>query len=104
MSVEDGVFPETYRERGLQYASWTDLSAPVPTAKEARALGLLAYPSSTLHTKWDRAVRKEVVKCAKPGYTTSFLLRPNESRDMLGRAFLELAPGNAKIGIQMVTW
>ena len=23
MSIEDGVLPETYRERGLQYASWT---------------------------------------------------------------------------------
>ena len=66
--------------------------------------GLLAYPSSALHSKWNKAFRTDVVRRAKPDYTTNFLLRPHESRDMLGRAFRKLDPGIAKTGIRMVTW
>ena len=37
---EDELFRETAREKGLQYAAWSDLAAPVPTAQDAQERGL----------------------------------------------------------------
>ena len=87
----------------LQYAKWIpDASLSISTVK-ARAEGLLAFPSATLRKHWDHAIGTARCTRAPTSYTADFLRRRNDSRDMLGCAFQDLAPGTAKTSIRLVT-
>ena len=104
LSLDQGVFAEHDRDFGLQYAKWDPASPLTTSTDDARAAGLLAFPSAALRNTWSMKLRADRCTRAPPSYTADFLRRRDDSRDMLGRAFQDLPPGTIKTSIRVVTW
>ena len=104
LQPDQGQFPDSTREWDLQYSKWVPGTGLAVSNLEARAAGLLAFPSAALRMLWGRNIQAEHCARAPSSYTADFLRRRNDSRDMLGCAFQDLPPRNAKTGIRLVTW
>ena len=80
-------FLESVCEWSLQDAKWVpDIGHSVSTF-EAHSEGLLAFPFAILRKLWGRNMMTECAR-APSSYTACFLRRRNDSRDMLGCAFV----------------
>ena len=75
ISPDQGVFAENDRDFGLQYAKWDPASPFTTSTDDARAAGLLSFPSAALWKTWSTKLRADRCTRAPPSYTADFLRR-----------------------------